>query len=192
MYSIFFIIDSGLINLFVLLQATDTPPVPEEQVLLPSSYVEQADNSNSIPSLNLSLNSEFEHGEAATQETEETMMESSGFTPMVHGFFPPYVPVPYPFWPPNPAPPDEEKSIEASQHQVLKPIPLLPKEPVNVDELVGMSQLSIGETENGHREPSPLSLKLLGEPSRQSAFHANAPVGGTDLSKGKTGVIQAV
>ena len=178
------------------MQATDTPPVPEEQVLLPSSHLEEADNSNSIPSLNLSLNSEFEHGEAAARETfkenEETIMGSSGFTPMVHGFFPPYVPVPYPFWPPNPAPPDEEKGIEASQHQVLKPIPLLPKEPVNADELVGMSQLSIGETENGHREPSPLSLKLLGEPSRQSAFHANAPVGSTDLSKGKTGAIQAV
>ncbi|XVE52027.1 hypothetical protein DITRI_Ditri02bG0087300 [Diplodiscus trichospermus] len=172
--------------------ATDTPTVPEEQVLLPSSRVEEADNANSIPSLNLSLNSEFEHGEAAAQETEETKMESSGFTPMVHGFFPPYVPVPCPFWPPNPAPPDEEKGVESPQHQVLKPIPLLPKEPVNVDELVGMSQLSIGETENGHREPSPLSLKLLGEPSRQSAFHANATVGGTDLSKGKTGAIQAV
>ncbi|XVF24904.1 hypothetical protein REPUB_Repub13aG0167900 [Reevesia pubescens] len=176
--------------------ATDTPTVPEEQVLLPSSHVEEADNVNSIPSLNLSLNSEFEHGETAAQErvkeTEETMMGSSGFTPMVHGFFPPYVPVPYPFWPPNQAPPDEDKGIEASQHQVLKPIPLLPKEPFNVDELFGMSQLSIGETENGHREPSPLSLKLLGEPSRQSAFHANAPVGGTDLSKGKCGAIQAV
>ncbi|XVF86701.1 hypothetical protein PTKIN_Ptkin18bG0063100 [Pterospermum kingtungense] len=172
--------------------ATDTPTVPEEQVLLPPSQADEADNANSIPSLNLSLNSEFEHGEAPVQETEETMMKSSGFTPMVHGFFPPYIPVPYPFWLPNPAPLDEEKGIEASQHRVLKPIPVLPKEPVNVDELVGMSQLTIRETENGHREPSPLSLKLLGEPSRQSAFHANAPVGGTDLSKGKTDAIQAV
>ncbi|XP_021294357.1 transcription factor MYBS3 [Herrania umbratica] len=176
--------------------ATDTPPVPEDQVLLPSSQVEEADNANSIPSLNLSLNSEFEHGEAASQETAqetaETMMGTSEFTPVVHGFFPPYLPVPYPFWALNPAPRHEEKGVEASQHQVLKPIPLLPKEPVNLDELVGMSQLSIGETETGHREPSPLSLKLLGEPSRQSAFHANAPVGGTDLSKGKTGAIQAV
>ncbi|KAK8989794.1 hypothetical protein V6N11_064210 [Hibiscus sabdariffa] len=175
--------------------ATDTPTVPEEQVLLPSSRVEEADNVHSLPSLNLSLNSEFERGEDAAahervEETEETMVGSSGFTPMVHGFLPPYVPVPYPFWSPNPAPPYEDRSIEASQHQVLKPIPLLPKEPVNVDELVGMSQLSIGGAENGHREPSPLSLKLLGEPSRQSAFHANAQPGGMDLSNGKTGAIQ--
>ncbi|XWS18951.1 hypothetical protein CRYUN_Cryun32bG0088900 [Craigia yunnanensis] len=86
---------------------------------MPSSHVEEADNSNSIPSLNLSLNSGFEHGAAALEtfkETEETVMGSSGFKTMVHGFFPPYVPVPYPFWPPNPAPPDEEKGIEASQH----------------------------------------------------------------------------
>ncbi|GMI77979.1 NITROGEN RESPONSE DEFICIENCY 1 [Hibiscus trionum] len=149
---------------------TDTPTVPEEQVLLLSSQVEEADNANSLPSLNLSLNLEFEHREDAAarervEETEETMAGSTGFTPMVHGFFPPYLPVTYPFWPLNPAPPDEDKGIEASQHRVLKPTPLLPKKPVNVDELVGMSQLRIGGSENGHREPSPLSLKLIGEPS---------------------------
>ncbi|MBA0864521.1 hypothetical protein Goshw_003841 [Gossypium schwendimanii] len=175
--------------------ATDTPAVREEQVLPPSSRVE-ADNSNSTPSLNLCLNSEFEHRETAAQETvkgtEETMMVSSGYTPIIHSFISPYAPVAYPFWPPNLAPNDEGKGIEASQHQVLKPVPMFPKEPVNVDELVGMSQLCIGESEKGHREPSPLSLKLLGEPSRQSAFHANAPVGATDLGKGKTGAIQAV
>ncbi|KAG8494708.1 hypothetical protein CXB51_012297 [Gossypium anomalum] len=175
--------------------ATDTPAVQEEQVLPSSSRVE-ADNSNSTPSLNLCLNSEFEHGETAAQETvkgtEQTMMVSSGYTPIVHSFISPYAPVAYPFWPPNLAPNDEGKGIEASQHQVLKPVPMFPKEPVNVDELVGMSQLCIGESEKGHREPSPLSLKLLGEPSRQSAFHANAPVGATDLGKGKTGAIQAV
>ncbi|MFQ6639093.1 hypothetical protein Gotur_014607 [Gossypium turneri] len=175
--------------------ATDTPAVREEQVLPPSSRVE-ADNSNSTPSLNLCLNSEFEHTQTAAQETikgtEETMMVSSGYTPIVHSFISPYAPVAYPFWPPNLAPNDEGKGIEASQHQVLKPVPMFPKEPVNVDELVGMSQLCIGESEKGHREPSPLSLKLLGEPSRQSAFHANAPVGATDLGKGKTGAIQAV
>lgn len=184
---------SGIV--FVRLQATDTPTVPEEQVLLPCSQVEEADDANSVPSLNLSLNSEFkfDHREDAAQErVKETMVGSNGFTPMVPAFFPPYVPVPYPFWASNPAP-HEDKGTEASQHQVLKPIPLLPKEPVNVDELVGMSQLSIGGTENVHQEPSPLSLKPLGEAPRQSAFHANAPVaGGTELSNGKTGAIQAV
>ncbi|GMI91801.1 NITROGEN RESPONSE DEFICIENCY 1 [Hibiscus trionum] len=175
---------SSLFDMIPNDMATDTPVVPEEQVLLPPSHVEEADKSNSAPSLNLSLKSEFEHRETAAQETvegsEETMMVSSGLAPIVQGFISPYA-----FWPPNPSPPDEGKDIEASKHQVLKPIPLFPKEPVNVDELVGMSQLSIGE-------PSSLSLKLLGEPSRQSAFHANAAVGATNLRKGKTGAIQAV
>ncbi|KAE8699456.1 putative malic enzyme [Hibiscus syriacus] len=186
---------SSLFDMVPSDMATDTPAVPEEQVLLPS-HVEEAYNSNSTPSLHLSLGSEFEHTETAAQETvnvtEETMMVSSGLAPMVNGFISPYTPVPYAFWPPNPAPPDEGNGIETSKHQVLKPIPLFPKEPVNVDELVGMSHLSIGEIANGHIEPSPLSLQLLGEPSRQSAFHANAAVVATDLSKDKTGAIQAV
>ncbi|KAE8688561.1 hypothetical protein F3Y22_tig00110963pilonHSYRG00061 [Hibiscus syriacus] len=166
----------------------DMVPSDMAPALLPS-HVEEADNSNSTPSLHLSLDSEFEHTETAAQATvkvtEETMMVSSGLAPMVNGLVSPYA-----FWPPNPAPPDEGKGIEieASKHQVLKPIPLFPKEPFNVDQLIGMSHLRIGETVNGHMEPSPLSLLLLGEPSRQSAFHANA----ADFRKGKTGAIQAL
>jgi len=34
--------------------------------------------------------------------------------------------------------------------------------------------------------------QLLGEPSRQSAFHANTPVGGSDFRTGKNKAIQAV
>ncbi|GLU14429.1 hypothetical protein SLE2022_310010 [Rubroshorea leprosula] len=176
--------------------ATDTPTVPEEQVLLSSPQAQGIDNANPIPSLNLSLSSEFEPAESpmqeTVQETEENAMETGNFTPMVPGYFPAYIPVPYGFWPPNLAPLVEENGTETSHHQVLKPVPIIPKEPVNVDELVGMSQLSIVDTGTGHREPSPLSLKLTGESSRQSAFHASAPVGGTDLGNGKTSAIQAV
>ncbi|PON88552.1 GAMYB transcription factor [Trema orientale] len=173
---------------------SDHPPVPEED-LLPSFNKMEPDNANSLPSLNLSLQSEFEPMEATheakTEEANEPMIGSNGFRPMVPGFFPAYMPVPFPLWPPSAAP-LEERIAETPHHQVLKPIPIVAKEPVNVDELVGMSQLSLGEAERGHREPSPLSLKLLGEPSRQSAFHSNAPVSGSDLSEGKTTAIQAV
>ncbi|XP_015902404.2 transcription factor MYBS3 [Ziziphus jujuba] len=179
---------------------TDTPPVPEE-VLLPSPQGRESDNAQSLPSLNLSLQSECEPMEAAhnlkAKDPEEPAMGLNGYPPMVPGFYPAYLPVPFPLWPPS-ASPLEEKGAETSHHQVLKPIPMLPKEPVNVDELVGMSQLSLGEAERDLREPSPLSLKLLGEPSRQSAFHANAPVGGnapvsgSDLRKGKSSAIQAI
>lgn len=91
---------------------------------------------------------------------------------------------------------EDDKCPEAtSHHQVLKPIPLLPREPVNVDELVGMSQLSLIE-KKGSSDPKEiphLSLKLLGEPSRQSAFHVNSGAeGGSDLNTGKNSPIQAV
>lgn len=179
-----------------LWQAMDPPSVPEEQELLPSQAGE-ADNADPLPSLNLSLKSEFEPMEAASKEKlkepEQSVTGSIGLAPMVSGLIPTYLPSPFLFWSPNTVPMEEEKGGETSHHQVLKPIPILPKEPVNVDELVGMSQLSLREAERRHREPSPLSLKLIGEPSRQSAFHANAPVSGSDLNKqGESSVIQAV
>ncbi|KAJ7951712.1 MYB-like transcription factor family protein [Quillaja saponaria] len=188
---------SSLFDMVTDIMASDPPPVPEEQVLLPPSQNSLPNNAISQPSLNLSLNSTFEPMDATTQETvkqsDETVMGSSGLTPVAPGFFPAYLPVPFPVWPSSSSAPFEEmKDAETSHHQVLKPIPIIPKEPVNVDELVGMSQLSIGETKKGVREPSPLSLKLLGESSRQSAFHANTAVGGSDLTKGKNSAIQAV
>ncbi|XP_028756195.1 transcription factor MYBS3 [Neltuma alba] len=175
--------------------SSDPPSVLEEQVLLPPSENSQPGSANLQPSLDLSLKSEFEpmetNHEENLEEPDETMVRSSGVTPVANGFMPSYVPVAFSLWPSNAAPLEEVKEAETAHHQVLKPIPVIPKEPVNVDELVGMSQLSLGETQNGGREPSPLSLKLLGEPSRQSAFHANAPVGGSDLNNGKNSAIQA-
>ncbi|KAF2301146.1 hypothetical protein GH714_020416 [Hevea brasiliensis] len=177
--------------------ATEPQTVPEEQEL-PSFQSGEMDNADALPSLNLSLRPEYvpmdtaseeqvkEHDETVidSSESKQTVPKSSEFSPIVPqlsefpqfvpGFYPAYVPIPYPFWPANTAPLQEVKGVETSNHEVLKPVPIFPKEPVNVDELVGMSHLSIGETERGQREPSPLSLKLIGEPSRQSAFQANA------------------
>ncbi|KAF2323472.1 hypothetical protein P3X46_011059 [Hevea brasiliensis] len=179
--------------------AAEPQTVPEEQEL-PS--LGETDNADALPSLNLSLKPEYEPMETASEDpakdSEETVMDSSEskqtvpklsestlivpqiseFTQFVPGFYPAYMPIPYPFWPSTTAPLEELKGVGTSNHEVLKPVPIFPKEPVNVDELVGMSHLSIGETERGQREPSPLSLKLIGEPSRQSAFHANAPAVG--------------
>lgn len=169
--------------------------MPEEQALLPPSENSQPCNGKSQPSLNLSLKSEYEPMETTSEENvEETNETSKVLTPMTQRFFPSYLPVPFSIWPSIGAPIEEFNRGETSQyhHQVLKPIPVIPKEPVNVDELVGMSHLCIGETQVLDREPSPLSLKLLGEPSRQSAFHANAPVGGSDLNSSKNSAIQAV
>lgn len=144
-------------------------------MLLPSPLAREADR----PTLNLSLVTEIEPMETKeiVEEPEETVIGSDGVGSTVPSFLPAYIPAPYLFWPPNAAFLEEDKEADRMHpHEILKPIPMLPKEPVNVDELVGMCQLSIGETGRGLREPSPLSLKLLGEPSRQSAFHVNAPV----------------
>lgn len=149
--------------------------MPEEQVLLPSPPARETDR----PTLNLSLITEVEPMETkeTVEEPEETVIGSDGVGSMVPSFLPAYIPAPYLLWPPNATSLEEDREADRMHpHEILKPIPMLPKEPVNVDELVGMCQLSIGEAGRGLREPSPLSLKLLGEPSRQSAFHVNGPV----------------
>ncbi|XP_068302515.1 transcription factor MYBS3-like [Pyrus communis] len=175
--------------------AMDPPPVPEEQVFPPSSWEGESEDANSLPSLNLSLSSETKpmettHEEKVIELDQEPAMGSNGFPPMAPPYIPAYTSYPWPYWAPS-AGPFREMVGEPSHQPVLRPIPIVPKEPVNVDAL-GMSQLSLGEREGGLKEPSPLSLRLLGEPSRQSAFHPNAPASEPDVSKGKSSAIQAV
>ncbi|MBA0563785.1 hypothetical protein Golob_008748 [Gossypium lobatum] len=64
-----------------------------------------------------------------------------------------------------------QQPTKTDTHEVVKPTAVHSKSPINVDELVGMSKLSLGES-IGDNGPSSLSLKLDGS-SRQSAFHAN-------------------
>ncbi|KGN45584.1 transcription factor MYBS3 [Cucumis sativus] len=172
--------------------ATDPLPVPEDEILH-ASQTKETENSNSQPSLNLSLNSEFHMMETTVEENGKELhvpkMEVAGFPPVIPGFIPAYMPVPFPIWAPSSFPMEEENVVETCHHEVLKPIPVVPTEPVNVDELVGMSQLTLREYERERREPSPLSLKLIGERSRQSAFHPNAPVSRSELIKDDTDTI---
>jgi len=58
------------------------------------------------------------------------------------------------------------------KHEIVKPVAVHSKNPINVDELVGMSKLSIGES-GQETVSTSLSLNLLGGQNRQSAFHAN-------------------
>ncbi|KAJ8755852.1 hypothetical protein K2173_024397 [Erythroxylum novogranatense] len=180
---------------------TEAQTVPEE-TKLPSTQPRETDTADSLPSLNLTLNPEYEPMETASvEESEETIggltelkpsefpivSTSNEFMPLVPGFVPAYMPVTYPYWSQHVSIPEEGNGVDLHHHQVLKPVPVVPKEPVNVDELVGMSHLSLGEI-----EPSRLSLKLTGEPSRQSAFRANAPVSKSGIRKGKDCPVQAV
>ncbi|XP_010267151.1 PREDICTED: transcription factor MYB1R1 isoform X2 [Nelumbo nucifera] len=139
---------------------------------------------------------ESELMEAIPDETvkADESVKVENFAAMVPGHFTTYLPIPFPFWPSGLAPAGEEINVgeTSHHHQVLKPTPILSKDPFNVDEVVGLSTLSLGEAAAGRIEPSPLTLKLRGAPSRQSAFHANPPVSGSDLSKSNSSIIHAV
>ncbi|KAJ4957887.1 hypothetical protein NE237_024998 [Protea cynaroides] len=157
----------------------ESTTMTEEHILRPTSPAGETENVEPQLPLDLSLNHECEPMAVTSNETHteaEETVTSTNFPPMMPGFFPTYLPVPFPFWPPSTTPAGEEKQGKISQHQVLKPTPIHSKDPVNVDQLVSMSMLSLGEAAKGRLEPSPLSQKLAGAPSRQSAFHAKPPV----------------
>ncbi|XXG77901.1 hypothetical protein AAC387_Pa08g1958 [Persea americana] len=92
---------------------------------------------------------------------------------------------------PLPAPPalEEEwytpEAMQKGTHEVVKPTAVHSKEPINVDELVGMSKLTLGES-LGDKAPSSLSLKLLDGSDRQSAFHPNPATSGSSLNSGSS------
>nr|GLL17794.1 transcription factor MYB1R1-like isoform X2 [Ipomoea trifida] len=188
----------------------DPQPMPEEQFMLPPQALEtetaelvpsaskavETDSADSLPSLDLSLRPDVDSMDATPTELVQDPRENFTVTteiPLLYPqFIPAYIPIPFPIWPSNAVALDEDRGAESSRHQILKPIPVVPKEPVNVDELVGMSQLSLGETRSGQKDALPLSLKLTGESSRQSAFHARTPENSSEISKGETTPIQAL
>lgn len=164
----------------------------EEQLQSHSPLTEEAENENMPTPVNLSIDQECEPMESTCNNSSiepEIPAPCNKYPPMVPAFFPTYFPVPYPFWPPSPPPTGEQRD---ETHQVLKPTPIIPKDPIQVDELVGLSKLSIGEGVAGRIEPSALSKKLLGTSSRQSAFHANPTVNGSNLSPTKGNAIHAL
>ncbi|KAK4781185.1 hypothetical protein SAY87_017291 [Trapa incisa] len=167
----------------------DPPMVLEKPMSHPPA---RGNNSKRMPSLNLSLGSEAEPMETSSEdppkEHEKNLTPQAGFPLLFPGYLhtPIPVPMPFPIWSPVLAQLEDSKFPEGtSHHEVLKPIPL-----------VGMSHLSLVERKSSSdlKETPSLSIKLLGKPSRQSAFHMNSGPegGGTDLHTGKNNPIQAV
>ncbi|CAF1704727.1 hypothetical protein Bca4012_004287 [Brassica carinata] len=162
---------------------TDSSPTQEDT----SSPSKELKNKTYLPSLELSLNNTTE-SEVVTAtapppqgELVEAIEPSNGLSPMLvpGGYFPPCFPVTCTIWLPA-------SSTSLQGTGIPWKLRLL---------LAGMSQLSIGmitrhETETSH-SPCPLSLKLIGEPSRPFAFHSNGSVNSSDLSKGNS-AIQAI
>ncbi|GAB2228060.1 hypothetical protein Droror1_Dr00009890 [Drosera rotundifolia] len=190
--------------------------LPPEEASLHPLQAREPDNGRSLPSLNLTLGTEPEPMEATTSDEAAKSAESS----TIHSDFPPvypvkestqsmtmpcntppvilppfftaYVPIAFPQWQQNLAVVPEGEKTEGSRHEILKPIPIHRKEPVNVDELVGISNLNLNETDNGHVVLPQLSLNLLGPGSRQSAFHASPQGSSSDLTEVANSAIKAV
>ncbi|PKA46823.1 Transcription factor MYB1R1 [Apostasia shenzhenica] len=125
-------------------------------------------------------------------ETKENILYNSTLLPVLPPIYPTLVQVKFPFWPTNLSiPVREEEMVE--NHEVYKPTPVLPKDPINADELVGMSKLCIREVGSGRMEPSALSIKLREtSASRQSAFHLHPSISRPDLNHRSSNVIHAV
>ncbi|KAG6497966.1 transcription factor MYBS3-like [Zingiber officinale] len=111
-------------------------------------------------------------------------------TTMLPTIYPNFVTVPVPSWP---WPPNLATSsigqVMVEPYKIVKPTPLFPKEPVNVDEVVRMSNLSIAS----RMELTDLSLKLMGSSSpTQSALPADTSIVVPDLNKNNNSPIHAV
>ncbi|XP_010934654.1 transcription factor MYBS3 [Elaeis guineensis] len=115
------------------------------------------------------MDSDSNIGERAVLKPESLPCSYPVFFPP---YFSPFFPIPFPSWSGYSAVNTSEMS-----HEIVKPTALHSKAPINVNELVGMSRLNLGES-NGETGPSSSSLKLLGGSDRQSAFHAKAPTSG--------------
>nr|QDL88464.1 transcription factor MYBS3-like isoform X3 [Cymbidium ensifolium] len=114
-----------------------------------------------------SNNSADEESDAIKPEISESQCS---FPVMYSTYFSPFFPFTLPPWPVCPA-----ETVEKQVHEIVKPTPVHTKSPIKVDELLGMSRLSIGESGVEETTPSPsLSVNLL-MANRHSAFHAKYP-----------------
>lgn len=117
-------------------------------------------------------------GDSAPLKPDSSSTQASSFPVVYPAYYSPFFPFPLPYWSGY----SPEPALKNETHEILKPTAVHSKSPINVDELVGMSKLSLGET-IGDAGPSTLSRKLLEEgPSRQSAFQATPACGSSDVN----------
>lgn len=157
--------------ILLFLQLVDTPM--ETQDLHSGEHTEvEIQRNNTLPPPP-ALDEECEMESTNSMDSEATPppkpdMSQLCYPVMYPAYFTPYYPCSYPMWPGYPA----EPPVKTETHQVVKPTAVHSKTPINLDGLVGMSKLSLGESTANSGPPS-LSLKLNDGASRQSAFHAN-------------------
>ncbi|XP_042388240.1 transcription factor MYBS3-like [Zingiber officinale] len=170
-------------------------PVHEEHSR-PHSPPNEPDNTNRLAMLHGSEQQGTNLLEASATkyvpELTESIHPDQNSIAMIPAIYTAFIPVQLPFWTPNLTAVSKEEAMRDS-HEIVKPIPVVPKEALNIEEVVGMSKLSIGDSMDYAPDPSALSLKLVGSStSRQSAFHANSSVALPDLNQSSGSPIHAV
>ncbi|KAK8520814.1 hypothetical protein V6N13_076950 [Hibiscus sabdariffa] len=138
---------------------TADPPHPEthgnDQLCIPPPLDEEDE----------SMDSNSNDGETVPPTSFESLQPCY---PVLHpAYYPPFIPLPFPYWTGY-----NTEPTKSDTHEVVKPTAVHSTSLINVDELVGMSKLSLGESIGDNGQSSALSLRLNGS-SRQSAFHAN-------------------
>ena len=149
-------------------ESVDTPMLPQDLFFAnhPQDETQNNDQLHVPPPLD-EENESMDSNNSNDGETGLPKSESSQLCyPIVYPvYFPPLFSFSFPYWMGYNTEPTKDL------HEVVKPTTVHLKSSINVDELVGMSKLSLGES-IGDSRPSPLSLKLDGS-SMSSAFDAN-------------------
>ncbi|KAL1333493.1 hypothetical protein HN51_062320 [Arachis hypogaea] len=170
-------------------EAADDTPMVQQDFLSANQLQAETEGNNPLPAVP-TLDEECESmdstnsndGDSAPLKPENSQppQQQSSYPVLYPAYYSPFFPFPLPYWS-GYSP--EPNTVKEETHEVLKPTAVHSKAPINVDELVGMSKLSLGETiaDSG---PSSLSLKLQEEgPSRQSAFHATPTCGSSNMNE---------
>ncbi|XP_047951078.1 transcription factor MYBS3-like [Salvia hispanica] len=180
---------SSLFDIVVDEEAADNTLVSRDFLPVNPS---QAETQSSTPAAApTAMDEECESLESANSndgDTALTNLEGSQYPyPVMYpAYVAPLFPAPIQFWPGYTTEP-----IKAETHEVVKPTAVHSKSPINVDELVGMSSLSLGES-IGDGGPSALSLKLVEGSTRPSAFQANPASGTSGMNSNSHNPIHAL
>ncbi|KAF6146160.1 hypothetical protein GIB67_015598 [Kingdonia uniflora] len=170
-------------------ESADTQFVSHE--LFPMSHHHQSEtqsNNNQHLPAPPSIDEECESMDSTNSNDEEAVISNPeslqlNYPVMIPTYFSPFVPYPLPYWPGGP------ETIPKETHKVVKPTAVHSNSPINVDELVGMSKLSLGERSKS--SPS-LSLSLQQGSNRQSAFHANPTTETSSMNSNSSSPIHAL
>ncbi|KAA3469097.1 myb-like protein J [Gossypium australe] len=168
--------------------SSDTPMASQD--LFSANHPHAETQSNDQLSIPPTLDEEDKSMDSNNSNDGETVPPKSESSqpcyPVVYPtYFPPFFSYSLPYWMGYDTEPTKKDT-----HEVVKPTAVHSKSPINVDELVGMSKLSLGES-IGDSGSSSLSLKLDGS-SRQSAFHANPASSGNSNLDSSGNPIHAV